>query len=717
MIKLDIIIPVYKGLAETQKCLNSVLLYTDLTKYRLIIINDCSPERELTEFLEQLQTGQRNIVLISHEQNMGFVQSVNQGMQYDGESDVLLLNSDTEVSVRWAEKLAAAAYSAPDIGTVTPLSNNATICSYPCMNRNNKLPRGQSLESLNRLLEELFPQETQELPTGVGFCLYIKRQALRAAGYFDAEAFGRGYGEEVDFCLRLKAKGWKSAAALNTYVYHYGSVSFLDKRDKMTAAAEKVINDRYPEYEGLRQNFVLRDPLGEIRLKIALAVYSAADRPAFLFITHNMGGGTKRCVNEMAGSWLDKGYQVFMLQPFGGRVLFSHAEEKEFSFVFDWLKDYDLLLDLCRSLRIGLIHYHHILGYPETVKSLPGDLGCPYCITVHDYYLLCPRVSLSRGGRYCEEKGEADCSECLSRSPKPLTADIAGWRERNLHFLKGAAEISVPSSDAARRLQRYFPALTCRCVPHPETAAGNFVPACPEGSLKVGVIGAVSRIKGSDLLYACAADAKRRRLPLHYVVIGYTCRQKKSSGLLKVTGEYQEEDLQQLISREKPELIFFPGQAPETFSYTLSSAITAGLPVLATDIGAVEERVRQDELGWIISRRSSPQEVNDKLLLILNDKQDYEAKKKNVRAVRLNREFKLENYYALPINAPDKPAKGSLDTAKLWSLHSRKRQLRWCGRLLAFLAACKHLPVLRQMYQLVGLGWKEKIKSWLYGKS
>lgn len=718
MIKIDIIIPVYKGLKETQKCLNSVLLYTDLSKYRLIIIDDCSPERELTEFLEQLQDRQRNIVLINHEQNMGFVRSVNQGMQYDFESDVLLLNSDTEVSVHWVEKLVAAAYSDPDIGTVTPLSNNATICSYPCMNKNNKLPRGQSLESLNLLLEGLFRQETQELPTGVGFCLYIKRQALHDAGYFDAEAFGLGYGEEVDFCLRMKEKGWKSAVALNTYVYHYGSISFLDKRAKMMAAAEKIINERYPEYEGMRQNFVLRDPLCEIRLKIALAVYSTASRPAFLFITHNMGGGTKKCVVEMASSWIDKGYQVFILQPFGGRVLLSHAEETEFSFVFDLLKDYDLLLDLCRCLRIGLIHYHNILGYAETVRNLPSDLGCPYCITVHDYYFICPRVSLSRNGRYCEEKGVEYCSECLSRNPKSFTTDIVGWRERNFLFLQGADKISVPSFDTMKRMKRYFPSLSYYCVPHPETAVSNFfIPFYYDSSFRIGVVGAVSQIKGADLLYSCVRDAKRRRLPLDYMVIGYTYRQKKSSGMLRITGEYREDDLKQLISREKPDILFFPGQVPETFSYTLSSAILAGLPMLVTDIGAVEERVRNDNLGWIISRNASAHEVNDKLMSILNDKQDYEAKRKNVKLVKLEREFILDNYYILPINIPKKQVRGSLDIVKLWSLHRKKWQTRWCGRILAVCVAYKHLPVLRQVYQLLGLSWKEKIKGWFYKKS
>ncbi len=84
-------------------------------------------------------------------------------------NDVLLLNSDTEVADGWLERMQRAAYSAPDIGTVTPFSNNATICSYPSFCRDNMLPDEFTVESLDPLFAEANSGVTIDIPNAVGF--------------------------------------------------------------------------------------------------------------------------------------------------------------------------------------------------------------------------------------------------------------------------------------------------------------------------------------------------------------------------------------------------------------------------------------------------------------------------------------------------------------------------------------------------------------------
>ena len=69
--------------------------------------------------------------------------------------DVVLLNSDTEVSAGWLDKLQAAAYSAPKIATVTPLSNSATICSLPEFLEDNLVPEGVSTEMMGEIVERV----------------------------------------------------------------------------------------------------------------------------------------------------------------------------------------------------------------------------------------------------------------------------------------------------------------------------------------------------------------------------------------------------------------------------------------------------------------------------------------------------------------------------------------------------------------------------------
>jgi Predicted glycosyltransferases len=127
---IDIVIPVYKGVRQTRACLESVLRAHGKAPVEIVAIDDASPEPEISEFLRALAREGR-ITLLANPSNVGFVQSVNRGMGLHPDRDVILLNSDTEVANDWVDRMAAAAYSAPRVATVTPFSNNATICSYP----------------------------------------------------------------------------------------------------------------------------------------------------------------------------------------------------------------------------------------------------------------------------------------------------------------------------------------------------------------------------------------------------------------------------------------------------------------------------------------------------------------------------------------------------------------------------------------------------------
>jgi GT2 family glycosyltransferase len=143
---------------------------------------------------------------------------------------VVLLNSDTEVANGWLDRLQHAACSAPDVGTVTPFSNNATICTYPYEGWTGDVPGSLGLAGLDTLFATVNRGRTANLPTAVGFCMYIRRACLTQTGYFDEERFGRGYGEENDFCMRAAAAGWRNILAADVFVYHKGSVSFGEER-------------------------------------------------------------------------------------------------------------------------------------------------------------------------------------------------------------------------------------------------------------------------------------------------------------------------------------------------------------------------------------------------------------------------------------------------------------------------------------------------------
>jgi GT2 family glycosyltransferase len=267
---IDVIVPVYRGVEETRVCLESVLAATGTAAFELVVVDDCSPEPAVVELLAALAAAGR-ITLLRNETNRGFVASVNRAMALHPGRDVVLLNSDTEVANDWLDRLAGAAHSAPDIGTVTPFSNNGTICSYPYEDWGGSVPGTLGLAELDRLVARTLSGERADLPTGVGFCIYLRRDCLDAVGLFDEAHFGRGYGEESDFCMRAGARGWRSVLAADVFVLHAGSVSFGDERAQRVREAEPVIAALHPDYARNVAAFLLQDPLRFQRQRISQA--------------------------------------------------------------------------------------------------------------------------------------------------------------------------------------------------------------------------------------------------------------------------------------------------------------------------------------------------------------------------------------------------------------------------------------------------------------
>ena len=130
LIQIDIIIPVYRGVVETRACIESVLASKNTHPVEIVIVDDASPEPAIAEYLTSLADAGR-ITLLHNESNRGFVASVNSGMSLHGDRDVILLNSDTEVADGWIDRLAALASTRKDAASISPFSNNATLCSYP----------------------------------------------------------------------------------------------------------------------------------------------------------------------------------------------------------------------------------------------------------------------------------------------------------------------------------------------------------------------------------------------------------------------------------------------------------------------------------------------------------------------------------------------------------------------------------------------------------
>lgn len=266
---VDVVVPVYRGLDQTRRCLESVLAARQETPFELVLIDDCGPDPGLRTYLAALQ-GRSGVTLLVNDRNLGFVGSVNRGMALHPDRDVVLLNSDTEVANDWLDRLRRCACSEPEIGTVTPFSNNATICSYPYEGWSGGVPGTLGLRALDALFARANPGLSVEVPTAVGFCMYIRRACLDATGYFDAERFGRGYGEENDFCMRAARAGWRNMLAADLFVYHEGGVSFGAEGSDLQRHAIGVLLEAHPDYLARVEEWKSRDPAARLRAAVDL---------------------------------------------------------------------------------------------------------------------------------------------------------------------------------------------------------------------------------------------------------------------------------------------------------------------------------------------------------------------------------------------------------------------------------------------------------------
>jgi GT2 family glycosyltransferase len=267
---IDVIIPVYKGLEETRRCIESVLANRQSEPFNLVAVDDASPEPAIAAWLDSAAAAGR-IELLRNEHNVGFVQSVNRGMALHPDRDVVLLNSDTEVANDWLDRLRAAAYAHEKVATATPFSNNATICSYPFEGWNGAVPGTLGLAELDRLFAQTNARQALFIPTAVGFCMYIRRAALDGVGLFDAKRFGRGYGEENDFCMRAGKAGWRHVLAADVFLFHEGGVSFSSERFALIRAAGEALVAVHPEYHRMVHDFILADPARVFRDAVDLA--------------------------------------------------------------------------------------------------------------------------------------------------------------------------------------------------------------------------------------------------------------------------------------------------------------------------------------------------------------------------------------------------------------------------------------------------------------
>ncbi|MET0225073.1 MAG: glycosyltransferase [Dokdonella sp.] len=337
-----IVVPVYDAPALVERCLDAVLAHTS-GRARLIVIDDASPDPAVAPLLARYAP-MRGVEVLRNTANRGFTATANRGIDAAAGADVVLLNADAEVAPNWLSGLRRAAYSHEQIGTVTAVSDNAGAFSVPELEQANDLPAVWSFEQTARTLWQNAGLAYPQLPTGNGFCLYIRRAVIRDVGALDEAAFPQGYGEENDFCQRAAQAGWRHLIAGNVLVRHARSQSFGEERRRsLGVAGMAVLRQRWPDYEvevGRTLRSFARCVLDwRVRRLFAAARSATAAQPRLLWV------GTEAPTITGAEVWTLRANGNANELVHAGRVIAANswkADDAEASYraLWDWLQLY-----------------------------------------------------------------------------------------------------------------------------------------------------------------------------------------------------------------------------------------------------------------------------------------------------------------------------------------------------------------------------------------
>ena len=615
---VDVIIPVYRGRQETLDCIASAL--ATVGNARIVVVDDATDDPLLAAALDDLEAAGR-ITLLRNATNLGFVASVNRALTRHRSHDAVLLNSDALVFGDWLKRLRAAAYRAPNVGTATPFSNSGTIASYP---RIGEYPlSADQAAALNDITAEVNDGVSHEIPVGVGFCLYLRRDCLREVGELDASVFGRGYGEETDFCMRARGLGWTHHLAADVFVYHAGGLSFGSRRMALLERSQRLINLRCPGYDRYIADFMAKDPLLASRRNVDERRLVAYEGSFVLVVTLALTGGVQRFVAERCREIRAKGLNPLVLRPARPGdarrcELWTDAIDVP-NLRYAIPSEIEALGALLGRLHLEEVEIQHFLHIDPRVIDLVRSLEAPYDVFVHDYAWICPRVTLIDGsGRYCGEPDVLVCNACVKRNGSHLGSKISvsDLRRRSAAWMQPARRVIAPSADTAARLRRYFTVpIEVRAHAPPPPSAPVERPTLSK-TVRVAVLGAIGEHKGYRVLLNCARDAKLRALPLDFIVIGYTEDDGPllRTGKVFITGRYSEGEAPHLLRRERPDIAFLPSVWPETWCYVLDEAAAVGLPIVAFDLGAIAERLIDGKSGTVLPLDMEPRHINDRLL-------------------------------------------------------------------------------------------------------
>jgi len=614
---IDVIIPVYNGYEFLEKLFDSIEKHSS-TSYRLIVINDCSPDERVKQYLEYRLKKHPKALFLDHATNQGFLKSVNEAYTYVSDH-FIILNTDTEVPPFWIERLMYPILQMNNIASTTPFTNSGEIASFPNFVADNSIFDHMDVTALDNVFKNVNASNFYvEVPTGVGFCMGVNYTLTKQIGMFVEDTFGKGYGEENDWCQRAIQEGYKNFLVPNLFVYHKhgGSFSAEEKAKLLKENAIKLLN-RHPNYSKDVDTYIKHDPHKALRHILVLMAANQKVGTHIIF-DHDLGGGANIYANELIEKYTHQRLSTLHIKyDFYTHTFKIFHTYKKYSSAFK-ISNIEELQVLLSKLNIkeiflnSLVSFKHSIEVLKYIDTLVAKTGTKLTIPMHDYYAVCPSYTLlNEEGNYCGVPSIEGCKTCMSKNTQEWrnfhsdTVNMPLWRAQWFKLLEKSSTILCFSNASKEILLLAYPNLptdNVKVIPHqPKSLPSVVVPKKENNTITVGILGAINYAKGSQVIKHLIQTIEKDNLDINIVIVGEMVENIKSKHF-HATGRYDRNDLPQIIENEQIDMFIIPSIWPETFSYTTQEIMMMEMPLMVFDLGAPAERVKSYSKGYIMNK-------------------------------------------------------------------------------------------------------------------
>ena len=475
------------------------------------------------------------------------------------------------------------------------------------------------------------------------------------------------------------------------------------------------------DFQEFAANHIHKYPDMVSRVHSYLETFCQSTLPKILFINHDLGGGVKTHLNELINLYREQA-EFIVLNPIKDNTYVLSFDQLDECVPFHLPDQYQDLLYLLNLFNLSKIHFHHLINLHPSLRNLGEDLNVAMDFTIHDFYLVNGNPTLTdKRGFFCAAPETRD-ELCAEVCPLPCDGNPGDWRNEVRQFLFKCQHIIAPSVSTAEIVQSYFPEISFTVAYHPDTefteypSPSNWEPE--KKTLKVLTLGAISQVKGASLLEETAIIAHKKGTELEFHILGYPYRPLHAS--INTHGPYQSTDLARKLEEIKPDLVWLPSLWPETYSYTLSESLLAGIPVVVPDIGAFPERVSGRPSALVYPWNSSPEQMFDIFSKLRTEGPPESASQFNNQIADIVSHHFYENQYLTDLAPNTNPTTKYLSLEWLASSldleMTNRKQVSYSERFLLKIFHFRNTLAGRFLSRMIPIQFQRKIKIMLSHK-